>query len=123
MNQIAISKKESKKQEKAMLPSSSIKPLKYLLLYPPNLLLPSFAKKSILPMGIACLAAELRAADIGVDVLDCVIEGIETSHAFNGTNYYGLKLEEIKERITQGAYDVVGVSSQLTNLLEISIEI
>ncbi len=103
--------------------SSNAAQLKYLLIYPPNLLLPSSAKKAILPMGIAYLAAELRAATIPVDVLDCVIEGIETNFIFNETEYYGLTLQAIKERIAQKPYDIVGVCCQFSNLVEISIEI
>lgn len=96
---------------------------RFLLLYPPNLLVPSFVKKAMLPMGIAYLAAVLRNKEIDVDVIDCVIEGIDGSFTFNETDYYGLPLEEIRERISQGSYDVVGVSCQFSALCEISVEI
>ncbi len=94
-----------------------------MLIYPPNLLLPSNAKKAILPIGIAYLAAELRAGGAHVDVLDCVIEDINTEYFFNGTEYFGLRLEEIKARIAEGSYDVVGVSCQFSNLVEMSVEV
>lgn len=99
------------------------KTLKYLLIYPPNLLLPSNAKKAILPLGIAYLASMLRSEGISVDVLDCVIEGIDSEYTFDGTDYYGLKLDEIKDRISRGKYDVVGVSCQFSNLIGIVPEI
>lgn len=96
---------------------------KVLLLYPPSLLSPSFAKKAVVPLGIAYLAAVLRDKGTYIDVMDCIIEDIDMNFTFNGTDYYGLRLEEIRERILQGSYDVVGVSCQFSVMLEIVIEI
>lgn len=105
-----------------VLPALNHKP-KVLLLYPPNLLMSGFAKKAILPIGIAYLAAVLKRNGVEVDAIDCVIEGIDQDFNFAGTHYYGLNLEEIREKIVQGSYDVVGVSCQFSALTEITVEI
>jgi len=100
-----------------------IKSPKILLLYPPSVLAPGFAKKAVLPLGIAYLAAVLRNKGIPVEVIDCIIEGFDTKFSFNGTDYYGLSLEAIREHILQGKYDIVGISCQFSSMLEIAIEI
>lgn len=96
---------------------------KFLLLYPPSIFAGGFAKKTVLPLGIAYLAAVIRNKNVDVKVIDCIIEDIDTNFTFNGNEYYGLRLEEIRERILQGEYDVVGVSCQFTIQLEIVLEI
>lgn len=96
---------------------------KILLVYPPSIFAPGFAKKTVLPLGIAYLAAVLREADIHVDVLDCVIEGFDTNFSFKGTEYYGLSLESTRERILQEKFDVIGISCQFSSMLEITLEI
>src|SRR3989338_7649221 len=97
---------------------------KILLIYPPSILAPGFARKTVLPLGIAYLAAVLRKnKGVHVKVVDCIIEGIDTTFSVNGSDYYGLRLEEIRERISQGAYDIVGISCQFSSMLEIVLEI
>ncbi|MEK7308717.1 MAG: radical SAM protein [Nitrospirota bacterium] len=96
---------------------------KILLIYPPSILAPGFARKTVLPLGIAYLAAVLRNKGANVAVVDCIIEGIDTTFSVKGSDYYGLRLEEIRKRISQGAYDIVGISCQFSSMLEIVLEI
>lgn len=96
---------------------------KILLIYPPSILAPGFARKTVLPLGVAYLAAVLRNKGVHVEVVDCIIEGIDTTFSVNGSDYYGLSLEEIRERISQGAYDIVGISCQFSSSLKIVLEI
>lgn len=96
---------------------------KILFIYPPSVLAPGFAKKAVLPLGIAYLAAVLRNKDIPVETVDCIIEGFDTKFSFNGTDYYGLSLEAIREHILQGKYDIIGISCQFSSMLEIAVEI
>ncbi len=83
---------------------------KVLLIFPPVVCSQESPKQIMPPLGISYLGAYLE-PDYDVRLLDAAIEGYNHEQRVSpGFFQYGLKSEEIKQRIAEFSPDVVGVS-------------
>ncbi|MBA7509007.1 2-hydroxyethylphosphonate methyltransferase [subsurface metagenome] len=88
-----------------------MKKTRVMLVMPPFTQTKQAMKRCLLPLGIAYLAAILESRGILVKVLDCIVEGYNTEvYNDGGELTFGLKYNEIKERISDFNPDYVGVS-------------
>lgn len=88
-----------------------MKKTRVMLIMPPFTQTKQAMKRCLLPLGIAYLATVLEKRGILVKVLDCIVEGYNTEvYNDDGELTFGLKYNEIKERILDFNPDYVGVS-------------
>lgn len=96
---------------------------KVLLLYPPNQLMPIETPRPDGALGLLYLAGALRQIGIEPDLLDTTIGSSKDTlkDTFynsvmqeNGLTRIGMTWERIEEFLTQGQYDIVGISADHT---------
>ncbi|WP_030542511.1 Sden_1168 family B12-binding radical SAM P-methyltransferase [Streptomyces albus] len=92
-----------------------------LLVQPPMCVYEGAVKRVIPPLGLCYVAAALEQEGIDVDILDCIVEGIdEEVPVADGVWRLGMSEERFRAYIAEHAYDVVGFtmiySSDLQNL-------
>jgi radical SAM superfamily enzyme YgiQ (UPF0313 family) len=97
------------------------RPVRTMLLMPPMRMFEGAVKRVIPPLGLAYVAASLEAAGMPVEILDCIVEGIEVEERIaDGVWRLGLSEGDIRARLRASAPDVVGLSmiysSDLDNL-------
>jgi len=97
------------------------RPVRTMLLMPPMRMFEGAVKRVIPPLGLAYLAASLEAAGMPVEILDCIVEGVEVEERVaDGVWRLGLAEAGIRARLRDSAPDVVGLSmiysSDLDNL-------
>ena len=86
-----------------------------MLILPPFTQTKQAMKRCIFPLGIGYLAAVLEAEGMIVETLDCIVEGYNSVIVHNnGDITYGLKDNEILNRIKKFKPDFVGVSCLLS---------
>jgi anaerobic magnesium-protoporphyrin IX monomethyl ester cyclase len=96
-----------------------------LLVMPPITLSEGTVKRVIPPLGLCYIASSLEAQGIPCEILDCVVEGLESEELVGPATWrYGLTLPEIEKRLRQFRPEVIGLSilysSDLDNLLDIA---
>ncbi len=99
------------------------RPIKVLLISPPISIPKGMLKRCIPPLGLSYIAATLEKYGVEVTMVDCAVEGHSTERETgNGMITYGLRPEEIRERVCQASPDVVGISvlfsTDIENLFE-----
>lgn len=83
---------------------------KVMLIFPPVVISPESPKQIMPPLGIAYLAAYLR-ADYEIRLLDAAVEGYNQERRLNnGLVCYGLSFDQIKQQIVDFQPDIVGIS-------------
>ncbi len=92
-----------------------------LLVQPPMCVYEGAVKRVIPPLGLCYVAGALEQEGIDVDILDCIVEGIdEEVPVAEGVWRLGMSEERFRAHIAEHAYDVVGFtmiySSDLQNL-------
>ena len=84
---------------------------KTLLVMPPTCLHEGAVKRVIPPLGICYIAGYLEAQGIDVDVLDCIIEGINCETKVTDDIWaVGMPEEEFRHFIQKHEYEVIGFS-------------
>ena len=94
-----------------------------LLIKPPYTILKMYPKITVLPIGLAYLAATLE-SDYDVRIIDCLVEDFHHEEKVApGKIRFGLSWENIRKRIQEYQPDAVGVSclfsSQIANSLRV----
>jgi len=92
-----------------------------LLVMPPMCLFEGAVKRVIPPLGLCYIAAALRQEGIDVDILDCIVEGIDEETLVGaGIWRFGMSEDRFRDHVRTHDYDVVGFSmiysSDLANL-------
>lgn len=92
-----------------------------LLVMPPMCMYEGAVKRVVPPIGLCYIAGALEAEGIDIDVLDCIVEGIdEEVRVAEGVWNMGMTEERFRAYIAENDYDVVGFtmiySSDLQNL-------
>ena len=92
-----------------------------LLVMPPMCLYEGSVKRVIPPLGLCYIAAYLENQGIEVDILDCIVEGLNCEESVgNGIWKFGMSEEAFRCFIREHDYEVVGFSmiysSDLNNL-------
>lgn len=84
---------------------------KVMIVNPPHVIHRQRPKRACFPFSLGYLGAYLRKHDVPVVLLDAVVEGFEMEIPAGGNLIaYGLRLEEIQERIEAERPDVLGLS-------------
>ena len=99
------------------------RPIKVLLVSPPISIPKGMLKRCIPPLGLSYIAAILEKYGVAVNMVDCVVEGHSTEREIGaGMITYGLRPEDIRERVRDASPDVVGISvlfsTDIENLFE-----
>ena len=97
------------------------RPVRTMLVMPPMRLFEGAVKRVIPPLGLAYVAACLEAERMPVEILDCIVEGLDVEERVSeGVWRLGLAEADIRARLRASAPDVVGLSmiysSDLDNL-------
>lgn len=108
------------------------KNIKILLVYPPNQLLSIETPRPDGSLGPLYLASALEVAGFETDILDASVgrECDDLNTTFyrsvkqtNGLIRIGMTINEMSETITEGGYDIVGISSNFTPQTRMALEV
>ncbi len=96
-----------------------------LLAMPPICLSDGAVKRVIPPLGILYVAAYLESTGIPCDILDCVVEGLDSLEQIeNGDWRFGLTESQVRERLAESSCEILGLSvlysSDLDNLYHVA---
>jgi phosphonoacetaldehyde methylase len=90
-----------------------------LLVLPPSRVPTGTVKRSIPPLGLAYIAASLRAAQLQCSILDCVVEGWETERQVGADSCeYGLDDASFTQRLLDHKPGLIGISVLYSSDLE-----
>ena len=82
-----------------------------LLLMPPITLSEGTVKRVIPPLGLSYIAGYLESQDIPFEMLDCVVEGLQTEQLIGEKTWiYGLTDQEIAQYLQESRPEVLGIS-------------
>lgn len=92
---------------------------KTLLIMPPMCLYEGAVKRVIPPLGLCYIAAQLENEGIEADILDCIVEGIDSEERVaNGVWRFGLSEACFRSRVAAQDYDVYAFSMIYSSDLE-----
>lgn len=90
-----------------------------LLVMPPMRLYEGAVKRVVPPLGLCYVAAALEQEGIDVDILDCIVEGIDEEELVApGVWRFGMSEARFREFVATHDYDVVGLSMIYSSDLE-----
>jgi len=88
---------------------------KILLIEPPVIIKHGEFHQCMPPLGLSYIASYIRDSGHSVNILDACVEGWDKRSEFKkGWDFKGLTKEDIKERISQAAPDIIGISWKFT---------
>jgi anaerobic magnesium-protoporphyrin IX monomethyl ester cyclase len=90
-----------------------------LLVMPPMCLYEGAVKRVVPPLGLCYVAAALEQEGIDIDILDCIVEGInDEEHVAPGVWRFGMSEDRFRKYIREHDYDVIGFSMIYSSDLE-----